>query len=125
MSQLLGQGLEISLVGMGLTFASLGLLVLVMVLLERAFRRAPADEPPIQPAASSMVSDALFWSISWRSFFTDICEAAKCRLSSRSSVATGALGLLFIRLPATYTNSENISLTWSYFSAVIPSLNSK
>lgn len=44
MSQILSQGLEISLIGLGLTFASLGLLVLMMVLLERAFRPPPVEQ---------------------------------------------------------------------------------
>ncbi len=38
MSELLKQGLEISVVGLGLTFAALGLLILMMVILERLFR---------------------------------------------------------------------------------------
>jgi len=52
-TQLLKQGLEISLIGMGLTFAVLGLLVLMMMLLERSFRRAPAVEPERRRAAAS------------------------------------------------------------------------
>ena len=58
MSQILSEGVEISLVGMGLTFASLGLLVLVMVLLERAFRPRTAVEQDGRPELTSTTEDA-------------------------------------------------------------------
>lgn len=45
MSDLLWQGLQISVLGLGLTFTALGLLVLTMMALERLFRpRPPAPE---------------------------------------------------------------------------------
>jgi sodium pump decarboxylase gamma subunit len=40
------QGLTISLIGMGLTFLALGLLILAMILLERFFR----EEEPVEEA---------------------------------------------------------------------------
>jgi len=44
MSELIKQGLEISVLGMGLTFAALGLLILTMVLLERLFREGVEEQ---------------------------------------------------------------------------------
>jgi Na+-transporting methylmalonyl-CoA/oxaloacetate decarboxylase gamma subunit len=44
MSDLLAQGLEISLLGISLTFVALGLLILAMILLERLFRPASSVE---------------------------------------------------------------------------------
>jgi sodium pump decarboxylase gamma subunit len=38
MSELIWQGLQVSVLGMGLTFAALGLLILAMMALERLFR---------------------------------------------------------------------------------------
>ncbi len=52
MSELLVQGLEISVLGMGLTFAALGLLILAMVLLERLFREG--DEEKVGSTAVSL-----------------------------------------------------------------------
>ena len=49
MSNLLWQGLMISVVGMGLTFTALGLLVGVMTLLERLTRSRPAPVLSPQP----------------------------------------------------------------------------
>lgn len=50
MSDLLWQGLMISLTGMGLTFAVLGLLILTMILLER-FSRNRSELPAQEEAA--------------------------------------------------------------------------
>ncbi len=58
MTQLLSRGLEVSAIGMSLTFAALGLLVLVMVLLERAFRRESADTGESQPGVAPNKVDA-------------------------------------------------------------------
>lgn len=63
MSDLLIKGLEISFLGMGLTFAALGLLILTMILLERGFRpkQAAADKPvataPVVEAAAAGQED--------------------------------------------------------------------
>ncbi len=46
MPELIKQGLQISALGMGLTFAALGLLILAMFLLERLFRVRETVEPP-------------------------------------------------------------------------------
>jgi len=47
------QGLTISLLGLGLTFAALGLFILAMVLLKRLFPEAPkAEEQPVTSALS-------------------------------------------------------------------------
>lgn len=44
MSELIKQGLEVSALGMGLTFAALGLLILTMMALERLFRVPESEE---------------------------------------------------------------------------------
>jgi len=69
MTDLLWQGLTISLIGMGLTFAALGLLILVMVLLERLTRHQtvpsatrqtqPVASPPARPTADEDVVAAI------------------------------------------------------------------
>ena len=55
------QGLSISVLGLGLTFAALGLFILVMVVLQRLFRlRPPASverEPEALPAGSALARD--------------------------------------------------------------------
>lgn len=55
MSDLIWQGLTISVMGMGLTFFALGLLILAMIVLERLFRTSPAGPetaaPEKEPAA--------------------------------------------------------------------------
>lgn len=55
------QGLNLSLLGLGLTFAALGLFVVVMIVLERLFRARPTvDETHRQlsePAASATSGD--------------------------------------------------------------------
>ncbi len=55
------QGLNLSVLGMGLTFAALGLLILAMVALERIFRtrRLIPDErsPEELPVANSLARD--------------------------------------------------------------------
>jgi Na+-transporting methylmalonyl-CoA/oxaloacetate decarboxylase gamma subunit len=59
-SDLLIRGLEISLIGMGLTFAALGLLIGTMVLLERLFRPASATvekRPRLPPSPTREVSE--------------------------------------------------------------------
>ena len=56
------QGLSLSVLGMGLTFAALGLLILAMFLLERIFRtrrlipeeRSPEEPPPASTSARDM-----------------------------------------------------------------------
>ena len=48
MSDLLWQGLTISIVGLGLTFFSLGLLVLVTTILERLTRREPSQSTDLE-----------------------------------------------------------------------------
>jgi sodium pump decarboxylase gamma subunit len=57
----IGQGLSLSVMGMGLTFAALGLLILAMVMLERIFRTRrliPEERSPEEaPAASSLTRD--------------------------------------------------------------------
>jgi Na+-transporting methylmalonyl-CoA/oxaloacetate decarboxylase gamma subunit len=40
------EGLNISLLGLSLTFAALGLLILIIWILDRAFRAAPVSRPP-------------------------------------------------------------------------------
>ncbi len=50
MSNLYIQGLTISLLGMGLTFLALGLLIIAMIVLERYFR----DEEPAEPAETAV-----------------------------------------------------------------------
>jgi Na+-transporting methylmalonyl-CoA/oxaloacetate decarboxylase gamma subunit len=55
MADLLKQGLEISALGMGLTFAALAMLILMMIVLERLFRpKAAAGQDT--PAPSIMTS---------------------------------------------------------------------
>lgn len=59
MSDLLIQGLEISFLGMTLTFAALGILILTMILLERAFRPKPAaavEHAVTAPAAAEEIA---------------------------------------------------------------------
>lgn len=58
MSELLWQGLLISAIGMGLTFAALGLLILAMILLERFAPDQPkrSDNERSEPAESLAVS---------------------------------------------------------------------
>ena len=55
------QGLSLSVLGLGLTFAALGLLILAMVALERIFRTRPlipeGRSPEEMPAASSSARD--------------------------------------------------------------------
>lgn len=46
---LLAEGLNISLLGLSLTFASLGLLILIIWTLDRVFRAKPAAQPPTSP----------------------------------------------------------------------------
>ena len=46
MTELIKQGLEISALGMGLTFAALGLLILAMFVLEKLFRVQDEVKPP-------------------------------------------------------------------------------
>ena len=54
MNELIGQGLVLSITGITLTFASLGLLVLLMILLQRFFSpQPPAVEEPVSPAEAS------------------------------------------------------------------------
>ncbi|MBN1993346.1 MAG: OadG family protein [Anaerolineae bacterium] len=48
MSEILRQGLTISLLGMSLTFLALGLLVLMMILLERFTRPKPQPSGPAE-----------------------------------------------------------------------------
>ncbi|MGC8837098.1 MAG: OadG family transporter subunit [Anaerolineae bacterium] len=50
MSETVLQGLAITVVGMGLVFAALGILLVVMVVLERAFRPRPAQSQAPQAA---------------------------------------------------------------------------
>ena len=62
MSNVIVQGLILSVVGMGLTFLALGILILVMVLLDRLFRdktetRSGEAEPTEKAAVSSLVRD--------------------------------------------------------------------
>ncbi len=48
MNELIWQGLQVSVLGMGLTFAALGLLILAMMALERLFRvPEEADSPEV------------------------------------------------------------------------------
>ena len=63
MSELIKQGLEISVLGMGLTFAALGLLILAMVVLERLFREGSEEEvastavsPPPEPIEAEIAA---------------------------------------------------------------------
>lgn len=56
MSDLLIQGLEISFLGMGLTFAALGILILTMILLERGFR--PKQAAVVAPSAAAPAAEA-------------------------------------------------------------------
>lgn len=58
MSELLKQGLQISAIGMGLTFAALVLLILVMVLLERIFRPrdTAAGSEPVEPTRAATLT---------------------------------------------------------------------
>lgn len=55
------QGFTLTVMGMGLTFAALGLLILAMIVLERLFRtrRLIPDKPssPEKPGASTMARD--------------------------------------------------------------------
>ncbi len=55
------QGLSLSALGMGLTFAALGLLIVAMVALERIFRTRrliPEERPPEEmPATNSLARD--------------------------------------------------------------------
>lgn len=50
MSTLFSQGLVISGLGLGLTFAALGLFILVILGLQRLFAAQPAKPEPVQPA---------------------------------------------------------------------------
>lgn len=81
---LLWQGLTISLIGMGLTFAALGLLILVMVLLERLTRHQtvpsitgqaqPTVSPPAHPTTDENVVAAIVIALAhMRSL--DICQS--------------------------------------------------
>lgn len=55
------QGLTLTVLGMGLTFAALGILILAMILLERLFRtrRLIPDKPPSpeKPGAGTLARD--------------------------------------------------------------------
>ena len=56
MSELIWQGLQVSVLGMGLTFAALGLLILMMMALERLFR-VPEVEDSVEVTAVSTVEE--------------------------------------------------------------------
>ncbi len=60
MTQLLEQGLTLSILGLGLTFFGLALLVVLMILLERIFRSrnlVPDTPPTDAPKRSSLARD--------------------------------------------------------------------
>jgi len=46
LSEVMLQGLGLSVIGMGLTFAALGLVIVVMILLQRLFSPLPASDQP-------------------------------------------------------------------------------
>ncbi|MFQ5419648.1 MAG: OadG family transporter subunit [Anaerolineae bacterium] len=58
MSELIKQGLEISVLGMGLTFAALGLLIVAMLLLERLFREGEEEALVVDTAVSPLTTPA-------------------------------------------------------------------
>lgn len=54
MTELIWQGLQVSVLGMGLTFAALGLLILTMMVLERLFRvREEADSAEVAAVSTA------------------------------------------------------------------------
>ncbi len=63
MTELLEQGLVLSVLGLGLTFSGLALLVVLMILLERIFRSrklvpdAPATDAPKSPSLARDTQD--------------------------------------------------------------------
>ena len=61
MTELIWQGLRLSVIGLGLTFAALGLLIGAMILLERIFRTRPLvparREIKETPVVSSLTRD--------------------------------------------------------------------
>jgi len=61
LSELIWQGLELSLMGLGLTFAALGLLIGAIILLDRLFparRSAPEQFQPVELTAGSTLTRA-------------------------------------------------------------------
>ena len=94
MAELVNQGLEISVLGMGLTFAALGLLILLMVLLERLFRPKPAAavEPPLltDPVAAQTEEEEIAAAIGIALIYLQTQANERAALGSRLEAGRGA-----------------------------------
>lgn len=90
MTELLWQGLTISLIGMGLTFAALGLLILAMILLERFAPNQPkrSDKERSEPAETLAVN-----SLAQRSEEEEIAAAIAVALAHMRSLDICQSGL--------------------------------